>query len=1311
MGASDFEKLVSLLWKNLVLEMDKPSKYVWNIVGICLMGLILGIVIGTIDLATSSPGESIELLQKINQATKLAILYGVIFLRVGFIGRQVALNLVRDRKIKFRLTLQLLGVSQSVYTASNVIFSLIYGALQVLLLFFSMFIATLMIPKLNLGINSDTMTEFLVTVMIFFLAVIAIFAAFSALIRQYDYSSEIVDKYSFLLLFVPMTYMINQFLLLTRGSGGENSLKNLSDATINLNIFGCLVPTYSFLQIVIVTLVLRIFPATLLQQIGISPVPVSTLNMLAVGQTVAYLIVYYLLDRYYSTDTGSHKPLFKSAPDTVEIDGTLGDTSTSPLSVAAHLPGQVVTAGRSNIKIVNLVKRFGDFTALNGVNLEIESGSVTCLLGHNGAGKTTMIDIMTGFQLPTSGAIYLNGQNIHNNSDHLYGKVGYASSHDPLFEEMSVSDFLLMIAKLRGVPDPLGEAMRVASEANLEPHFAKKIRECSGGTKRRVSIASSMVSSPQIIFLDEPSTGVDPENRRALWEMIKKLKRSDRLIFLTTHHLEEAEFLSNDVIILSKGQVTVRGTPEQIKSELGCGYKFVISGVYNGMDQQIYEDLRQFETAVGYHRDRLPTGELTVELKSSDPALCLGVLKTLVSRGYNYSIIAATLEDAFITLGEREETPEMEKRREEIVSFLFARKFQSDNMSKIYGLILRKFILLFRSMIQVMVILMLISVPTSLYYLILRSQAYNYKEQKISPVDMNGLGILNIIAIIYYSITCGFFGMVPASERITRIRYLLKMNNVSWKIYIPTLLIPDMVISLLLVFATYFTVYFTCHDLFQNFDSGIFFSQGIFLWLFMLSFLVQSYCISFIFSDKAKAAKYLSSIYTGLNVLGLYLLYSVNDKVKDKGTQETLFYIFNFVLPGPSNIIYNAVSSNRSYSPSAQAEAKKRLSEMIVGTVGCFFIFLGLAIMLDYFNTKIFMAESAGYGNLPTGDVYDPTTVAAETDVAIRTNPDLPIQIQQLYKRFGDFYALSGVNLTLKKGEVLGLIGPNGAGKSTTFNIVSNYLSPTYGSVKYAGHDLENYLEFYDQAGLCAQDDIIWPELSVDHHLEFYAKLKGVDVDTINKWKELLSLSNFGTFNSFHLSTGMKRKLCYIISMMSNPHYKFLDEPTSGLDPVSRKLMRALITAQKRTYGGSCVFTTHTMKDAEDLCDRVAIIVNGKVATVDTPNNLRAKAGGLNVTFHRNPAFPNPEQERQALVSQFMTHFPECLEYGQPVVTDTTEHKIVFFAQRLQNLPQKMETLYSLKAQGYLLDFEVSQRSLEDLFLFLARTQGKRQQT
>ena len=230
----------------------------------------------------------------------------------------------------------------------------------------------------------------------------------------------------------------------------------------------------------------------------------------------------------------------------------------------------------------------------------------------------------------------------------------------------------------------------------------------------------------------------------------------------------------------------------------------------------------------------------------------------------------------------------------------------------------------------------------------------------------------------------------------------------------------------------------------------------------------------------------------------------------------------------------------------------------------CTVLFFNLAILFDYMNTKISSGtnQPGMVDESQINKAFMPETVRAETIAANQVNLQNPIQCRNIYKKFNNtFFALQDVNICLRPGEILGLIGPNGAGKSTMFNIVSNYLTPTMGSVLYNGLSLEDNSTFYEQTGLCAQDDIIWPELSVDQHLKFYATMKGVDLHTIEQWKDLMGLSGFGSFSSINLSTGMKRKLCYIISMMSNPLYKFLDEPTSGLDPVSRKLMRKLINS------------------------------------------------------------------------------------------------------------------------------------------------------
>lgn len=149
----------------------------------------------------------------------------------------------------------------------------------------------------------------------------------------------------------------------------------------------------------------------------------------------------------------------------------------------------------------------------------------------------------------------------------------------------------------------------------MTPYLNNKIRDCSGGTKRRVSISSALVGNPPLIFLDEPSTGVDPENRRALWEIIAQMKRSDRIILMTTHHLEEAEFLSQDVIILTKGQVNARGNPDTIKNALGVGYRIIVNDV-RGRRDQLFNTINSFLPYMVVNEDKInDLGEVRIELK------------------------------------------------------------------------------------------------------------------------------------------------------------------------------------------------------------------------------------------------------------------------------------------------------------------------------------------------------------------------------------------------------------------------------------------------------------------------------------------------------------------------------------------------------------------------------------------------------------------------------------------------------------------------------------------------------------------------
>jgi len=195
---------------------------------------------------------------------------------------------------------------------------------------------------------------------------------------------------------------------------------------------------------------------------------------------------------------------------------------------------------------------------------------------------------------------------------------------------------------------------------------------------------------------------------------------------------------------------------------------------------------------------------------------------------------------------------------------------------------------------------------------------------------------------------------------------------------------------------------------------------------------------------------------------------------------------------------------------------------------------------------------------------------------------------------------------------VLGLLGPNGAGKSTTFSMVSMQTSITAGSAKLMGTEVNelNENELGKYMGICNQENIMWDFLTVDESLNLLARIKGLSPDQRDHNKKIimdtLELAYFKNTVAKNLSGGNKRKLCCAMSLIMCPKVEFLDEPTTGVDPVSR---RALVRMMKKMKMSSVLLTTHRMDEAEQLCDNIAIMINGKFVVYGTPSYLRTRYG------------------------------------------------------------------------------------------------------
>lgn len=224
-----------------------------------------------------------------------------------------------------------------------------------------------------------------------------------------------------------------------------------------------------------------------------------------------------------------------------------------------------------SMEVKNLRKNYGDFVAVNDLNLKIRKGEVFGFLGPNGAGKTTSIRMMVGLLKPTSGEILINEEKIE---DVERGKIGICPQELVLWENLTCRESLKLMGDMYEVPkDPLKQRInKLLKDLFLEEKADTTVSNLSGGMKRRLNLAMAVIHEPEVVVLDEPSEGLDPQSRRVLWHYIKSLRDDEgKTVILTTHLMDEADSLSDRIAIIDHGELLRLDTPENLKKEIGEG--------------------------------------------------------------------------------------------------------------------------------------------------------------------------------------------------------------------------------------------------------------------------------------------------------------------------------------------------------------------------------------------------------------------------------------------------------------------------------------------------------------------------------------------------------------------------------------------------------------------------------------------------------------------------------------------------------------------------------------------------------------------
>src|SRR5258708_13392170 len=313
---------------------------------------------------------------------------------------------------------------------------------------------------------------------------------------------------------------------------------------------------------------------------------------------------------------------------------------------------RVPASNGSAVVLKDLVKRFGDFVAVDHVTLNVKRGEIFGFLGPNGAGKSTTIRILCGLLTPTSGEAAVDGHDVATESEIIRTRICYMSQKFSLYDDLSVEENIDFYSGIYGVPRQRRAERKdyVLRMAGLEEKHSTMTRLLAGGWKQRLALGCAIIHEPPILFLDEPTSGVDPIARRNFWDLIYQLSESGHTIFVSTHYMDEAEYCHR-IALMYHGRVIALGTPAELKEHLGGHQLMYLESSDPLASMRTLESLEGIsEVAVfgsGLH--------LTVQDAFKAPGVLAAALQPNAIQTFNLEPIDPSMEDVFVAMIEQED--------------------------------------------------------------------------------------------------------------------------------------------------------------------------------------------------------------------------------------------------------------------------------------------------------------------------------------------------------------------------------------------------------------------------------------------------------------------------------------------------------------------------------------------------------------------------------------------------------------------------------------------------------------------------------
>jgi len=300
-----------------------------------------------------------------------------------------------------------------------------------------------------------------------------------------------------------------------------------------------------------------------------------------------------------------------------------------------------ISSKNAAIEVTNLTKIYGDLIAVNNISFRVQMGKIFAFLGPNGAGKTTTVEMMESIRQPTSGNIKILGKDIKTSFNEVKEKIGILPQEFHSFEKLTVEETLVFFSKLY---KKTADINSIIDAMDLNDERKKYYKDLSGGLKQRVGVAISLVNDPDIVFLDEPTTGLDPKARREVWEVIAGLRNRGKTVFLTTHYMEEAEYLADHISIIHKGKIIAEGTLNELINKHG---EECILRIKNCSSNNAVDILKEN----GFDSYTKGNGDIAIRIEFKERVLdVLSILKKECIDYENIDIRRSNLEEIFLKI-------------------------------------------------------------------------------------------------------------------------------------------------------------------------------------------------------------------------------------------------------------------------------------------------------------------------------------------------------------------------------------------------------------------------------------------------------------------------------------------------------------------------------------------------------------------------------------------------------------------------------------------------------------------------------------